>query len=40
MSRADCPAELVAAARAAGISDARVLEAMNATRWAGFVPAR
>jgi protein-L-isoaspartate(D-aspartate) O-methyltransferase len=39
MSRAACPAELVAAARAAGISDERVLEAMNATPRAGFVPA-
>lgn len=39
MSRAASPAELVAAARAAGISDERVLEAMNATRRAGFVPA-
>jgi protein-L-isoaspartate(D-aspartate) O-methyltransferase len=39
MSRAACPAELVAAARAAGISDERVLEAMNATPRAGFIPA-
>jgi protein-L-isoaspartate(D-aspartate) O-methyltransferase len=39
MSRAASPAELVAAARAAGISDERVLEAMNATPRAGFVPA-
>jgi protein-L-isoaspartate(D-aspartate) O-methyltransferase len=39
MSRAAGPAELVAAARAAGISDERVLEAMNATPRAGFVPA-
>ena len=34
------PAELVAAARAAGISDERVLAVMNATPRAGFVPAR
>ena len=40
MSRPGCPAELAAAARAAGISDERVLEAMNATPRAGFVPAR
>jgi hypothetical protein len=40
MSRSGCPAELVAAARAAGISDERVLAAMNATPRAGFVPAR
>ena len=40
MSRAAGPAELVAAARAAGISDERVLAAMNATPRAGFVPAR
>jgi protein-L-isoaspartate(D-aspartate) O-methyltransferase len=39
MSRSGCPAELVAAARAAGISDERVLEAMKATPRAGFVPA-
>jgi protein-L-isoaspartate(D-aspartate) O-methyltransferase len=39
MSRAACPAELVAAARAAGIIDERVLEAMNATPRARFVPA-
>jgi protein-L-isoaspartate(D-aspartate) O-methyltransferase len=39
MSRAASPAELVAAARTAGISDERVLEAMNATPRAGFVPA-
>jgi protein-L-isoaspartate(D-aspartate) O-methyltransferase len=39
MSRAASPAELVAAARAAGISDERVLEAMNATPRVGFVPA-
>lgn len=38
MSRAACPAELVAAAQAAGISDELVLEAMNATPRAGFVP--
>ena len=40
MSRAAGPAELVAAARTAGISDERVLAAMNATPRAGFVPAR
>ncbi len=39
MSRAAGPAELVAAARAAGISDELVLAAMNATPRAGFVPA-
>jgi protein-L-isoaspartate(D-aspartate) O-methyltransferase len=39
MSRAACPADLVTAARAAGISDVRVLEAMSATPRAGFVPA-
>jgi protein-L-isoaspartate(D-aspartate) O-methyltransferase len=38
MSRAAGPAELVAAARAAGISDERVLAAMNTTPRAGFVP--
>jgi protein-L-isoaspartate(D-aspartate) O-methyltransferase len=38
MSRGGCPAELAAAARAAGISDERVLAAMNATPRAGFVP--
>jgi protein-L-isoaspartate(D-aspartate) O-methyltransferase len=40
MSRPGCPAELAAAARAAGTSDERVPEAMNATPRAGFVPAR
>jgi protein-L-isoaspartate(D-aspartate) O-methyltransferase len=39
MSQADCPADLVTAARAAGTSDVRVLEAMSATPRAGFVPA-
>jgi protein-L-isoaspartate(D-aspartate) O-methyltransferase len=39
MSRAAGLAELVAAARAAGISDELVLAAMNATPRAGFVPA-
>jgi protein-L-isoaspartate(D-aspartate) O-methyltransferase len=39
MSRAACPADLVTAARAAGTSDVRVLEAMSATPRAGFVPA-
>ena len=38
MSRAASPADLIAAARAAGISDELVLEAMNATPRAGFVP--
>jgi protein-L-isoaspartate O-methyltransferase len=40
MSRGRLSAGLVAAVRAAGISDERVLEAMNATPRAGFVPAR
>ena len=40
MSRAAGPAELVAAARAAGISDELVLAAMTGTPRAGFVPAR
>jgi protein-L-isoaspartate(D-aspartate) O-methyltransferase len=39
MSRAASPPDLVAAARAAGIADARVLEAIGATPRAGFVPA-
>ena len=39
MSRAASPSDLVAAARAAGISDELVLAAMNATPRAGFVPA-
>lgn len=38
MSRAASPADLIAAARAAGISDELVLEAMNAVPRAGFVP--
>ena len=40
MSRGRLSAGLMPAARAAGISDERVLEAMNATPRAGFVPAR
>ena len=40
MSRAAGPAELVVAARAAGISDELVLAAMTGTPRAGFVPAR
>ena len=39
MSRAASPSDLVAAARAAGIADARVLAAISATPRAGFVPA-
>ena len=39
MSRAASPSDLVAAARAAGIGDARVLSAISATPRAGFVPA-
>ena len=39
MSRAASPSDLVAAARAAGIGDARVLAAISATPRAGFVPA-
>ena len=39
MSRAASPSDLVAAARAAGIADERVLEAISATPRAGFVPA-
>jgi protein-L-isoaspartate(D-aspartate) O-methyltransferase len=39
MSRAASPQDLVAAARAAGIADARVLAAISATPRAGFVPA-
>ena len=38
MSRGASPADLIAAARAAGISDELVLEAMNAIPRAGFVP--
>ena len=38
MSRAASPSDLVAAARAAGIGDERVLEAISATPRAGFVP--
>ena len=38
MSRAASPSDLVAAARAAGIADARVLAAISATPRAGFVP--
>jgi len=38
MSRAASPSDLVAAARAAGIADERVLEAISATPRAGFVP--
>ena len=37
MSRAASPSDLVAAARAAGISDEQVLEAISATPRAGFV---
>ena len=39
MSRAASPSDLAAAARAAGIADARVLAAISATPRAGFVPA-
>jgi protein-L-isoaspartate(D-aspartate) O-methyltransferase len=39
MSRAASPSDLVAAARAAGIADERVLAAISATPRAGFVPA-
>jgi protein-L-isoaspartate(D-aspartate) O-methyltransferase len=39
MSRAASPSDLVAAARAAGLADARVLAAISATPRAGFVPA-
>ena len=39
MSRAASPSDLAAAARAAGIGDERVLEAIGATPRAGFVPA-
>ena len=38
MSRAASPSDLVAAVRAAGIGDARVLAAISATPRAGFVP--
>ncbi len=38
MSRAASPSDLVAAARAAGIADERVLAAIGATPRAGFVP--
>ena len=38
MNRAASPPDLVAAARAAGIGDARVLTAIRATPRAGFVP--
>jgi protein-L-isoaspartate(D-aspartate) O-methyltransferase len=38
MSRAASPSDLAAAARAAGIGDGRVLEAISATPRAGFVP--
>ena len=38
MSPAASPSDLVAAARAAGIADARVLAAIGATPRAGFVP--
>ena len=38
MSRAASPSDLVAAARAAGIADERVLAAISATPRAGFVP--
>ena len=38
MSRAASPSDLVAAARAAGIGDERVLAAISATPRAGFVP--
>ena len=38
MSRAASPSDLVAAARAAGIGDARVLAAISAIPRAGFVP--
>jgi len=38
MSRAPSPSHLVAAARAAGIGDERVLAAISATPRAGFVP--
>ncbi len=38
MSRAASPSDLVAAARAAGIGDERVLEAIGVTPRAGFVP--
>jgi len=39
MSRAASPSGLAAAARAAGIADARMLAAIRATPRAGFVPA-
>ena len=39
MSRAASPSDLVAAARAAGVGDERVLAAISATPRAGFVPA-
>ena len=39
MSRASSPADLVRDARAAGVSDERVLTAIGATPRAGFVPA-
>ena len=39
MSRAASPSDLIAAARAAGIADARVPAAISATPRAGFVPA-
>ena len=39
MSRAASPSDLVAAARAAGIADERMLAAISATPRAGFVPA-
>ncbi len=38
MSRAASAGDLAAAARAAGVSDERVLEAIRATSRAGFVP--
>ncbi len=38
MSRAASPGDLVEAARAAGVSDERVLEAISATPRAGYVP--
>jgi protein-L-isoaspartate O-methyltransferase len=38
MSRAGSPSDLVAAARAAGIGDERVLAAISVTPRAGFVP--